>query len=83
MRTVTVCDACDRASCWQGKFYCERARTAGTVDKPLHTFMIHRRENEEYWFTDPATGIIDHDGLRSFRHNYPEACQPRSEASKP
>lgn len=29
-RTVTVCSACLRASCWHGEFMCSEARSAGT-----------------------------------------------------
>lgn len=28
---VTVCDACNTASCWHGVFMCQRAKTAGVV----------------------------------------------------
>lgn len=31
---VTVCDACLRASCWHGEFYCDGSRGAGTKDIP-------------------------------------------------
>lgn len=31
---VTVCSSCLRESCWQGIFYCEQYRTAGTVEIP-------------------------------------------------
>ncbi len=34
LEMVTVCSACRRESCWQGIFYCENYRTAGTVDVP-------------------------------------------------
>jgi len=30
---VTVCNSCLTASCWHGEFYCQRAKTAGTVEK--------------------------------------------------
>lgn len=72
MRTVTVCDHCRCASCWQAKFFCDEARMAGTVGLPLATLMQERRENEEYWFTNPADGIVDHAALESFRREYPE-----------
>jgi len=74
MRHVTVCGACHQASCWQGKFFCEQARTADILNLPLATLMRERRENEEYWFTNPADGAVDHAALEAFRHNYPEAC---------
>lgn len=28
--TITVCDACGRAECWEGTSYCEKYKTAGT-----------------------------------------------------
>jgi hypothetical protein len=31
---ITVCAACRRQSCWDGTFYCEDYRTAGTIDIP-------------------------------------------------
>ena len=34
-KTITVCAACGRASCWNGWLYCENYRTAGTVDLPF------------------------------------------------
>lgn len=77
-RQITVCDSCRCASCWQGKFYCDNARMAGTVDVTLATLMPERGENEEYWFTDPATGVIDHRTLAAFRRTYPEACSALS-----
>lgn len=73
-RIVTVCDSCRCASCWHGKFYCDNARMSGTADVMLATLMHDRRENEEYWFTDSATGVIDHTTLATFRRTYPEAC---------
>lgn len=30
--SITVCDACETASCWEGTAYCERFRTAGTKE---------------------------------------------------
>jgi len=32
--TVTVCDKCGRAECWQGTVMCEDARSAGTKEVP-------------------------------------------------
>lgn len=77
-RKITVCDACRCASCWQAKFFCDNAQMAGTIDVPLATLMQERRENEEYWFTNPADGVIDHAGLEALRRNYPKACAPCS-----
>jgi hypothetical protein len=32
-KIIIVCDKCLRASCWQGVFYCEDYRDAGTHRK--------------------------------------------------
>ena len=31
--TITVCDACGEAACWEGTWMCERSRSAGTTVK--------------------------------------------------
>lgn len=33
-QTITVCDACESAACWDGEAYCENYRTAGTKEIP-------------------------------------------------
>lgn len=48
-RLVTVCDACLQASCWQGLFYCDAYKTAGTVDKPIRELRSLNREHPDYW----------------------------------
>lgn len=48
-RTVTVCDACLQASCWQGEFYCDDYKTAGTVEKTVAELKALNLENAEYW----------------------------------
>ncbi len=80
-REITVCDSCRQASCWQAKFFCDNARIAGTVDVMLATLMQERLENEAYWFTDPATGLVDHVTLEAFRRTYPEYCSQPTEAN--
>ena len=47
---VTVCDKCLRASCWQGYFYCEEAKNAGTVEKPIAELRKLELESSHYWF---------------------------------
>lgn len=32
MTKITVCSKCLQESCWQGEFYCEEYKTAGTVE---------------------------------------------------
>lgn len=46
---VTVCAECHRASCFQGLFYCDEAKNAGTVDLPLSTLKRKGLENPSYW----------------------------------
>ncbi len=49
-RTVTVCDACLRASCWQGRFYCDESHTtAGLTEKTVAELEALGREHPEYW----------------------------------
>lgn len=48
-RTVTVCDQCRRASCWQGEFMCDGAQGAGTVDVPVSVLAQEGREHSDYW----------------------------------
>jgi hypothetical protein len=48
-RTVTVCDQCLRACCWQGIFYCDDYRNAGTVEKTLAELAALNLEHPHYW----------------------------------
>lgn len=59
IRKVTVCSKCLRASCWQGHFYCDDSRSAGTVEKTVDDLERLGREHPSYWFIDPETGNID------------------------
>ncbi len=47
--TVTVCDQCLQASCWQGIFYCYDYKTAGTVEKTLDELKALDLEHPSYW----------------------------------
>lgn len=47
--TVTVCDACLRASCWLGEFFCEDYIAAGTTEKTRAELEELALENPEYW----------------------------------
>ncbi len=54
---ITVCDACLCASCWQGEFYCEEARSAGTVRKTITEMRaLHEAgeiaESPDWWERD-------------------------------
>lgn len=48
-RTITVCDRCLRASCWQGDFLCENSKNAGTVEKTRAELAALKREDSHYW----------------------------------
>lgn len=49
-RTVTVCNACLRACCWQGFFMCDKARDAGTVKKTIAELRaLVAGEHSDYW----------------------------------
>jgi hypothetical protein len=53
--TVTVCSSCLQATCWQGIFYCDDYRTAGTVEKSREELASLNLEHPSYW-GDEATG---------------------------
>lgn len=54
-KTVTVCDKCLQASCWQGVFMCEEAREAGTVEKTVEELSKLGLEHSHYWKVDEDT----------------------------
>lgn len=70
VRKITVCDSCLMACCWQGQMYCDNAKSAGTVDKTLAELHSLNREHPSWWFTDPSTGAVDHEGLDAFTREY-------------
>jgi hypothetical protein len=47
--TVTVCADCLKASCWQGEFYCDDYKSAGTVEKTMTELLELDREHWSYW----------------------------------
>lgn len=53
--TITVCDKCFHASCWQGIFYCDDYKSAGTVEKTRKELKkmadagLCVAENSDYW----------------------------------
>lgn len=49
---VTVCAECLRASCWQGLFMCDKAGSAGTVQKTRAELAALDKEHLSYWKTD-------------------------------
>ena len=54
MPTITVCDKCLRACCWQGQFMCDDARGAGTVEMTREQLAAidPPREHPDYWDAD-------------------------------
>lgn len=48
-KTVTVCDKCLQASCWQGIFMCDEAQFAGTVEKTIDELKALNLEHPDYW----------------------------------
>lgn len=46
---VTVCDKCLQASCWQGIFYCDDYKTAGTTQKTRKELAKLNLESSDYW----------------------------------
>lgn len=65
-RLVTVCSSCLRASCWQGSFYCDDAKSAATVEKTVGELADASREHPSYWFIDPNTGQLDSQAFANF-----------------
>ena len=49
-QTITVCEECLQASCWQGIFsMCEEAHYAGTVEKTVQELEALDLEDPSYW----------------------------------
>ena len=46
---ITVCASCLRACCWQGKYFCEEAKDADTVQLPLSLLTAMNLEHKDYW----------------------------------
>ncbi len=46
---VTVCSSCLQASCWQGIFFCNNAKTAGIVQKRAEELKKLNLEHPSYW----------------------------------
>ena len=54
--TVTVCEACRRAGCWQGVRYCDEYRSAGTVEETRTALALLNLEPEHYWTPEAQFG---------------------------
>lgn len=48
-RLVTVCSECLQASCWHGEFMCQKAVSAGTIEKPVRELRALGLEHPSYW----------------------------------
>jgi hypothetical protein len=48
-REVAVCSACKRASCFQGVWFCEEARSASVVWLSVDVLRELDREHPCYW----------------------------------
>lgn len=67
-REITVCNACLCASCWQGNFFCEEAKTAGTTTRTVRQLLQGNvRESLEHWFRDENTGRVNFDDADACR----------------
>ena len=64
-KRVMVCDACLRASCWHGDFFCEDARNAGTTVKLVGTLRKLHLEHEDNWSDETMVRIYG-DADRAF-----------------
>lgn len=45
---VTVCNSCLTAACWQGQFYCDNYRRAGTTEKSVGELLRLGKESAYY-----------------------------------
>jgi epoxyqueuosine reductase QueG len=55
--TITVCDTCQRACCWQGIFFCDDFQSAGTKEITIARARKLKLEHPDYWRSD--AGIAD------------------------
>lgn len=56
-RTVTVCSACNRAACWQGKSYCEDFKASDTREATVSELRKRNLESERYWSCKANAGL--------------------------
>lgn len=56
-KTITVCDKCLQASCWQGIFMCWESLEAGTVEKTVAELRELDLESPSFWDIDSNTGV--------------------------
>lgn len=46
---ITVCDNCLQAACWQGYFYCDGYKEAGTIEMTVKELKKLNYESSFYW----------------------------------
>lgn len=63
---ITVCDSCLTAACWQGEFYCQDFKTAGTCDLPVSRLLKLKREHPDWWRKDPRAEEWRRTGIPSW-----------------
>jgi hypothetical protein len=49
---ITVCAECLQASCWQGRFMCDKAKWADIKQMTVLELKKLGLENSQYWKTD-------------------------------
>lgn len=49
---VRVCSSCRCASCWHGEFFCDKARSASTVDVLASVLAVEHREHPSHFSED-------------------------------
>ena len=48
-RLIWVCDACLRASCWNGEFYCDDFKVAGLRQMSMRQLRKLKLEHPDNW----------------------------------
>jgi len=48
-KKIVVCDECLRAACWNGHFYCDKAKRAGTTERTKRELLALNLEHPSYW----------------------------------
>jgi hypothetical protein len=48
-KLITVCSECLTAACWQGIFYCQNYKQAGTKELTVAELRKLNKEHPSYW----------------------------------
>ena len=54
---IMVCESCLTAVCWYGEFFCDDARHANVVIKPVEELAALGLEHPDNWTTDKLRKI--------------------------